>query len=164
MAISKEQKNVIVDKVKDLVSNSKSVVFVNFHKLPVSDTTELRRELRSKDVNFTVAKKTLTKIALNASPIKGEIPVMEGEMALAYADDLLSPAREVYEFQKKFKDQISIMGGIFDGQYKNKEEMMSIATIPSQQTLYAQFVNLINSPIQGFVMAINAIAEKKENN
>lgn len=162
MAISKDQKHAIVDRVKDLVSNSKSVVFVNFHKLPVAETTELRKELRSKDIQFTVAKKTLTKIALNSLDIKGEIPSMEGEMALAYSGDLLAPAREVFEFQNKFKNQISIMGGIFDGVYKNKEEMLSIATIPSQKTLYAQIVNIINSPIQGFVMAVNAIAEKKQ--
>jgi ribosomal protein L10 len=40
--------------------------------------------------------------------------------------------------------------------------MESIALIPSQKTLYAQFVNIINSPIQGFVVALNAIAEKKQ--
>jgi ribosomal protein L10 len=39
--------------------------------------------------------------------------------------------------------------------------MMAIALIPSQQTLYAQFVNVINSPIQGLVVALSKIAEKK---
>ena len=43
----------------------------------------------------------------------------------------------------------------------SKEEMMAIALIPSQQTLYAQFVNVINSPIQGLVMALDAVAKKK---
>jgi ribosomal protein L10 len=42
-----------------------------------------------------------------------------------------------------------------------KAQMMEIATIPGLQTLYAQFVNVINSPIQGLVVALNAIAEKK---
>jgi ribosomal protein L10 len=41
-------------------------------------------------------------------------------------------------------------------------EMTEIATIPSRQTLYAQFVNLINSPIQQFVMAVDQIAQKQE--
>jgi len=42
----------------------------------------------------------------------------------------------------------------------SKEEMVAIAAIPSQQTLYAQFVNIINSPIQGLVMSLDAIAKK----
>ena len=45
---------------------------------------------------------------------------------------------------------------------KTKSEMEAIAAIPSQKVLYAQFVNIINSPIQGLVLALNAIAEKKQ--
>ena len=39
--------------------------------------------------------------------------------------------------------------------------MITIASIPGIKTLQAQFVQLINSPIQRFVLALNAIAEKK---
>jgi large subunit ribosomal protein L10 len=162
MAISKEKKGEIVAKVKNIVDSSKSVVFVNFHKLPVSDSTVVRKELRSKDVQFTVAKKTLTKRVLNDSKISGDMPQLDGELALVYSADLLAPAREIYEFQKKLDGKVSILGGVFDGVYKNKAEMEAIASIPSQKTLYAQFVNIINSPIQGFVLALNAIAEKKQ--
>jgi large subunit ribosomal protein L10 len=162
MAISKEKKGEIVAKVKNIVDSSKSVVFVNFHKLPVSDTTVVRKELRSKDVQFTVAKKTLTKRVLNDSKISGDMPQLDGELALVYSADLLAPAREIYEFQKKLDGKVSILGGVFDGVYKSKIEMEEIASIPSQKTLYAQFVNIINSPIQGLVLALNAIAEKKQ--
>ncbi len=161
MAINKARKQVVIGDVKDVLAKSKSVVFVNFHKLPVLKTTEIRKELRSKEVGYYVAKKTLTKRALGEASITGEMPALDGELALVYGDDLLAPAREIYAFQKKLQDQVSVLGGIFDGVYKTKEEMIAIASIPSQQTLYAQLVNLINSPIQGFVMAVNAIAEKK---
>ena len=162
MAIHKEKKAEIVSNVKDILSTSKSVVFVNFHKLPVSESTTIRKELRSKEVNFTVAKKTLTKRALAEAQVTGEQPVLEGELALVYSADLLAPAREIFDFQKKLDGRVSILGGVFDGVYKNKEEMEVIASIPSRHTLYAQFVNLINSPIQGLVIALNAVAEKKQ--
>jgi len=162
MAIHKEKKAEIVSNVKDILSKSKSVVFVNFHKLPVSESTTIRQELRSKEVSFTVAKKTLTKRALAEAQVTGELPVLEGELALVYSADLLAPAREIFDFQKKLDGRVSILGGVFDGVYKSKEEMEVIASIPSRQTLYAQFVNLINSPIQGLVIALNAVAEKKQ--
>ncbi len=161
MAITRQKKQEIVASVKDILNASKSVVFVNFHKLPVSESTTIRKELRSKDVNFTVAKKTLTKRALTEAAYAGEIPALDGELALVYSADLLAPAREIFDFQKKLDGRVSILGGIFNGMYKTKEEMESIASIPSQKTLYAQFVNIINSPIQGFVVALNAIADKK---
>ncbi|MEI6553506.1 MAG: 50S ribosomal protein L10, partial [bacterium] len=83
---------------------------------------------------------------------------------LVYGKDLLAPAREIYAFQKKMDKKVTILGGIFDGEYKNKAEMESIATIPSREGLLSMFLNVINSPIQGFVVAINAIADKKDSN
>lgn len=161
MPISKDKKKIIVEKVSDLLKDSKSIVFFNFKGFNVKNTIEMRRKLRESKVGYLVAKKTLAKRAFDEAKIEGEIPNIVGETAFAFGSDLIAPAREVYAFQKKYKDNIEIAGGIFDGKYMSKEEMMSIALIPSQETLYAQFVNVINSPIQGLVMALDAIAKKK---
>jgi large subunit ribosomal protein L10 len=161
MPISKAKKKEIIEDVSTVVKNSKSIVFFNFKGFSVKNTTEMRRELRKAQVGYMVAKKTLAKRAFDEAKIAGTIPTIVGETAMAYSADLVAPAREVYNFQKKFKDNISIAGGIFDGKYMSKDEMVTIAAIPSQQTLYAQFVNVINSPIQGLVMALDAIAKKK---
>jgi len=80
---------------------------------------------------------------------------------MAFSIDKIDSAREVLQFQKKFDKKLSIVGGVFEGRFMNQAEMTEIALIPSQHSLYAQFVNLINSPIQGFVMALDAIASKK---
>ena len=53
------------------------------------------------------------------------------------------------------------LGGIFEGMFKGKEEIVAIASIPSRQTLYAQFTNLVNSPIQRFVVGLSEVAKKK---
>lgn len=162
MPISKEKKKEVIDKVSDALKSSKSVVFVNFHGLTMVNTTELRRKLRAEGIGYTVAKKTLAKRALDTAAINGEVPVLDGELALAYGTDLIAPAREIYGFQKKFDNKLSIIGGIFEGRYMTKEEMTEIAAIPPQLVLYGQLVNLINSPIQGLVLSLNAIAGKKE--
>jgi len=161
MAITKDKKKEIIEKVSGLLKDSKTVVFLNFKGFNVKNTIEMRRTLKGSDVGYVVAKKTLAKIAFDQAKVEGEMPDFSGETAFAYGADLIAPAREVYNFQKKYKDSISIVGGIFDGKYMSKEEMMSIALIPSQETLYAQFVNVINSPIQGLVMALDAIAKTK---
>lgn len=161
MAINKEKKTEILKKVSSAIDGSKSTVFVNFHGLSVSDTTSLRKSLTQEKVGYTVAKKTLINRALSDKKIEGEKPSFEGELAIAYGEDLVAPARGVYEFQKKHKDNIAILGGIFDGIYKTQEEMTEIASIPPLQVLRGMFVNVINSPIQGLVIGLNAIAEKK---
>jgi large subunit ribosomal protein L10 len=162
MPITKDQKKVTLDKIKGAVKDSTSIVFVNFHGLGVAESSEMRRALRGNNIEYFVAKKTLIKKALEGQNIESDLPQLDGEVALAFSKDAMAPAREVYAFQKKFDGKLSILGGVFEGSFKDKESMMSIATIPSLQVLYGQFVNLINSPIQGLVLALNAIAEKKQ--
>jgi large subunit ribosomal protein L10 len=161
VARTKAQKKEIVEKLNTIIGGAKSMVFVNVHGLKVSDTTTMRRKLRDEKVGFFVAKKTLTTLALKEKNFEGTMPELIGEFGLAYSTDLIAPARGIYEFQKKFKDQVNIVGGVFEGKYMTKEEMTNIATIPPLQTLYGMFANVINSPIQGFVMALDQIAKKK---
>jgi len=161
MAITKEKKNKIVATLKKVVDDSKSVIFVNFNKLLVKDASLLRRELKKENVNYMVAKKTLFKKVLGDSSIKGSAPEMKGEIAVAFGEDMLAPARGIYEFQKKLDGKVNIVGGIFGGAYKSKDEMMAIAMIPSLQVLRGMFVNIINSPIQRLAIVMNQIADKK---
>jgi len=161
MSRTKAQKKEVIEKLDKIMSEAKTLVFVNIHGLKVSDATTMRRTLKKEKVGFFVAKKSLTALALGKKKYGGESPALAGEIGVAYGVDVVAPARAVYEFQKKLKDQIAIQGGVFDGSFKNKEDMLSIAMIPSQQVLYGMFVNVINSPIQGFVMALDQIAKKK---
>jgi large subunit ribosomal protein L10 len=161
MAISKEKKKGIIDNLKSIISDSGSIVFVNFHGLTVNDTTNVRKAFKEKGVRYLVAKKSLARKVLGESKIEGSAPSLEGELGLVYGKDLIEPARETYSFQKKLENKISILGGIFEKRFVDKSEMVSIAQIPSMLTLQAQFVNIINSPIQGFVTALGEIAKKK---
>jgi len=161
MALTKAEKIEMMKGVETAVKGSKSVVFVNFKGLTVADTVAMRRELRANSVGYLVAKKTITRKALGTQTIKGTMPEMPGELAIAYSEDLTASAREIFAAQKKHDKKISIMGGIFDGEYKNKEEMLVIALIPSKKVLYGMFVNLINSPIQRFAIALGEIAKTK---
>ncbi len=161
MAISKDKKIEIVANLKRGIVNSKSLVFVNFHGLNVAGVNEMRRGLRSNGVSYVVAKKTLIKRALADSGIEGEVPELHGELALAWGDDLVAPAREVYSFQKKNPEALKILGGMFEGRMMNQVDMMEIATIPTLPVLHGKFVNIINSPIQRFVIGLSKIAEKK---
>lgn len=163
MAISKAKKGEIVEKLTEALKAAKSMVFVNFHGLKVSDSTLMRRALREAGVSIQVAKKTLMKRALESKKLEGEVPELEGELALAWGEDLIAPARGVHQFVMKFPEGLKILGGIFEGHYMSKTEMESIATIPETPVLRGMFVNIINSPIQRFAIALNEVAKLKVN-
>lgn len=160
MAISKEKKVEILSKLNKLIKDAGSIVFVKFHSLPVSDSSLVRKELRSKNIGYIVAKKTLIKKALTDGKFSGNIPELPGEIGLVYSSDPLDSSREIYAFQKKLDKKIEILGGVFEGKFLDMQSMVSIAQIPGLKTLQAQFVNLINSPIQRLVIGLNQIADK----
>lgn len=161
MAITKDKKKNLVEDIDKSLSGSKSVVFVKFDKLRVADSDTFRRDMRNAGVGYTVTKKTLLKRALESQKIEGEMPEMEGQIAIAYSEDDLASAREVYNFHKGHKDNVQIVGGIFEGKYKNAIEMMSIATIPSREVLLSQIAYLLKSPIQRLAIGINEVAKTK---
>ena len=161
MALTKQKKEEVFTKVQSALAEAGSVVFVHAKGITVGETQSMRNTFRENGISYYVAKKTLIKRALEEKKYEGEMPVFEGELALAWGEDLVAPAREVQGFVKSTKDKVSILGGVFEGRYMNASEMTEIASIPSQQMLYGMFVNVINSPIQGFVVSLSKIAEKK---
>lgn len=161
MAITRQKKEEIVDKLKGAIQEAKSLVFVNFKGLNVAQANEMRRALSGEGVYYSVTKKSLTHRVLDSEKFDGEKPELEGELAMAWGEDLVAPAREIYTFQKKFPEGLKILGGVFEGKYMSKMEMEEIATIPSLQVLRGKFVNIINSPIQRTAIALNEIAKAK---
>lgn len=161
MAISKDKKVSIVASFKDMLAGANSVAFVKFDHLTVKDANALRRALRAEGVSYKVGKKTLIKRVLSDMGIQGELPLLEGEIAVAASADALAPARVVYEFQKSHADMISLVGGIFEGNYKDKETMISIATIPSREVLLSQIAYLLKSPMQRLAIAVSEVSKQK---
>jgi large subunit ribosomal protein L10 len=135
-------------------------VFVHYKGLTLGNTTAMRKALREKGVGYFVAKKTLMKRAFGDT-FTGTMPALEGEIAVAYSTDAIAPAQSVKEFADKFKDNLAIVGGVFEGVYKDKAEMTEIASIPPLQTLRGMFAQLLNSPRQRFAVVLSEVAKTK---
>jgi large subunit ribosomal protein L10 len=160
VAITKAKKVEILARLGEVKDTADSIVFVHYKGLSVADTTNMRKELREKGVGMFVAKKTLMMRAFDGA-YTGTVPTLDGEIAVAYSADPMAPAQNMKEFAGKYKDKISIVGGVFQGVYKDKAEMIEIASIPSLQVLRGMFAQLINSPRQRFAVVLNAVGETK---
>ena len=98
---------------------------------------------------------------LKEAGYKGEMPELPGEVAMAWAtEDATSAARGLHEFGKKYEG-LTILGGVFEGSYLDASGMKAIATIPPVPVLRGMFVNVINSPIQRFAIAMSEVAKQK---
>ena len=162
MAITKDKKREIVAKLNDAFKEASSVTFVGFTKLTVTNASKMRKELAQAGVRMYVAKKTLIRKALEGQGYTGTVPELPGEVAIAWTSgDVTAPSRGVYDYSKKLKGMLALLGGVFEGAFVNASEMTAIATIPPMPVLRGMFVNVLNSPIQGFVIVLDKIREKK---
>lgn len=160
MAITKAKKETILGKLEGVRGDSEAIVFVQFKGMTVKDVTEMRAKMREEGVGYFVAKKTLMKRAFGET-YTGEMPALDGEIAIAYSTDAIKPAQQIKEFASKFKDRLVIVGGVFQGAFKNQAEMTAIASIPSLDVLRGMFAQLINSPRQRLAVVMSEVAKTK---
>jgi len=158
--LHKSKKEEIIKGLEKTASDSKSVLFLNFHGMNVTNETTLRRELRSKGVGYKVARKTLLKRAFSGKAT-GDMPELPGEVAIAFSEDSIAPAREVFTFSKAHQNILNILGGVFEGKFQNSAFMMELATIPSREVLLSKIAFLFNSPIQRLAIAMSEVAKGK---
>jgi large subunit ribosomal protein L10 len=163
MALTKAQKTKQIDSVKEKIAKQKSVIFVDFAKVPSKDMFSLRKTLKEGGCNLKVAKKTLVRIAFGQSGVtfwnkmKAVIP---GQLALVFGmEDEIAPARIANEFAKK-QENLKILGGIFENRFIDREKVLVLANIPTRNVLLGRLVGSIYSPVSSFVRVLNKISEK----
>ncbi|PSO45352.1 MAG: 50S ribosomal protein L10 [Parcubacteria group bacterium SW_6_46_9] len=164
MALTRPEKKEILDELADTFADVETVTFVRFDGLNVDRMEQLRTALREEDVQLQVVKKTLLNLTLDDVDVDGDRPELPGKIAFAYGGDVTAPARSVYQFEtdEEAGETLEIVGGIFEGRYRDKEAMNEIAQIPGADELRGMFVNAIASPLNGFAVTLNERAKQLE--
>ena len=172
MALTKQQKTKQIDSIKERVSQQKSVIFVDFSKVPSRDMFSLRKSLKEAGCNLKIAKKTLVRIAFGQSgisfwnKIRASIP---GQLALVFGiEDEIAPARITNIFART-QENLKILGGIFSAQggpasgweFIARERVLELAQIPPRNELLSRLVGSLSSSMASFVRVLDKIKEIK---
>jgi large subunit ribosomal protein L10 len=162
MPISRKKKEEIIAKVEEGLKTAESVVFVGFKGMKLGDQNAMRKELRAKGVSYYVAKKSLVERALVSKNVTGEMPISKGETALVWSKDPIAAAKGIFEFSKKFKDNLTLFGGVYQGAYQSQTEILALATIPSREELYSKFVGMLQATYGNVVRAMEQKRQQME--
>jgi large subunit ribosomal protein L10 len=154
MALTKEQKKQIVSGLKEKMAEQNAMFFVSVNNIKVEDLLGLRRDLRAQEGHIQVAKKTLIDLALKDSGYTTSVRDLEGEVAIVFAlNDQVLPAKSIYNFSKE-NENLKILGGILEKEFKNTQEIIKLAQLPTKEELMAKVVGSINAPLSGFVSVL----------
>ncbi len=157
-----EQKQVVIDEIKDKFSNAKSVVLFDPRGLNVSEVTELRRALRESGSDYKVYKNTLAKRAIADSDFRLE-EFFEGPTAISFSNDELAPVRIIYDFAKNH-ELLQLKAGIVEGKVASLEELKSYASIPSRESLLTMLAGGMIGTIRDLSICLDLYSNQKEEN
>jgi large subunit ribosomal protein L10 len=154
MPKSREEKQKIIEDLKEKLQKQKVVVLVDFSGLDSKPLATLREEFKKSDSCFQVVKKTLLKKALDALNQKNlleKIEEIKGQLALGFGfADEVTPAKICYQLQKE-NENLKILGGILGNEFVEKEKVVELAKLPSRQELLARLVGSLQSPISNLI-------------
>ena len=154
-----EQKQQIVADLTERIKNAKSGVIVSYMGLNVQEDTELRRELRKNNVEYTVVKNTLTRMATKNVGYDALSDVFNGTTALATSEDFTAPAKVLCEFAKKHENLV-VKAGFIDGEILDADGVIELSKIPSKEGLIAKLLGSIQGPLYSLAYALQAIIDK----
>lgn len=151
MALTKAQKQKILEDLKEKIAKQKAMIFVDFTGLKVKDLSDLRRKLKAADCELKVAKKTLMGITFKAAKITIETKKLPGEVALVFGyKDPISPAKIVYQFSQA-NPNLKILAGFFENKFWEAEDIIALAQLPTREELLTKLIGSISAPISNLI-------------
>ncbi len=152
MPLTREQKSNILKDLTDKFSRAKAAILIDFNKLPVSKTMELRRSLKSVDAEYKVAKKTLINRVLRFGHFDdAKIDDFKTQVGVIFSyEDPVAVASSIWKFSK-INEALKILGGFLGFNWQDKDRIIELAKLPPREIILSQLVRTIAAPLSGLV-------------
>lgn len=152
------KKEQLVQEIADKVAKATIMILTDYRGLSVEQLQKLRAQLRVHNIEYTVTKNSLTKIATTKAGL-GQLDLQElfagpTAIAFAYADEV-SPAKVLKTFSQE-QELLKIKGAIYHNSLLSKEQVLELALLPSRETILTQVVSMFRSPLYGLATAASA--------
>ena len=156
-----EQKQVVVNEIKEKLDKATSAVLVDARGLTVEQDTRLRKQLREAGVDYKVYKNTMMNFAVQGTQFEGLKDYFEGPSAIAICyEDPTVAAGIINKFMKEAK-ALEFKAGVIEGTCYDAKGMAAVADIPSKEVLLSRLLGSFQGPMASFARVIKAIAEKQ---
>jgi large subunit ribosomal protein L10 len=169
--MKRTEKEALVADLKTKIEGAKALYYTDFTGLNVKRMTDLRRRLRKANVEYVVIKNTLALRAVNESGLVAQ--ALKGPTGLVVAKDPVAAAKVITDFAKENDKRPSVKGGVFEGKSIDTAQVTKLASMPSREQMLAElgasmqapmamFAGAMNSLLQNFAGAVEALRAQRE--
>ena len=157
------QKKKEVEELAEKFKKAKLVLLTDYKGINVEDVTKLRASLRTTDTEYKVIKNNITRRALDKCGYEGLDELLVGPTAVVMNnEDYLEAAKTIYNFSKD-NDFYKIKGGIIEGKVMSADEIITLAKLPSKETLIGMLAGALLGNISKLAVALNEVKAQKED-
>lgn len=151
-----------VDKLAETMKDAKLILLAEYKGINVENVTNLRTSLRNVNAKYTVIKNNITKRALAKCNIEGLEDKLVGTTAVIMSnEDYLEPSKIIYDFSKS-NEYYQIKGGVIEGKVMTAEEIITLAKLPSRETLLSMLAGALLGNISKVAVALDQVRLQKE--
>jgi len=112
--MANQQKIDIVAQATERFKSSQGIYFTKYTGMSVPQITALRKAFSGNDVDYKVIKNTLSKIAAKEAGFEGKFDnLLDNQVAIAFSEDPVAPARVIKDFLKENEDTLEVLGVFF---------------------------------------------------
>ncbi len=154
--MKKESKEKIIDQLAEAFRDNTTFYLVDFKRMPVWQSVELRKTLRKNSFRLKVVKNRLALRALGDSAPESLKPSFEGPTAIAFAsENPIGLARLLKEFSAQNK-VLAVKGGVVEGHFLAVDRFDELAKLNSRNDLLARFGSLMAYPLVKMLRTLGA--------
>lgn len=148
-----------LEDLKVKMAEADSLVITEYRGLTVGQLADLRNRLGF-DVQYSVAKNTLLKLAAKDAGIEGLDDLLTGPTAVAFIKGEVVDAAQV---MKKFADENKLFvlkGGYLDGKALSADDVKAVAELDNRETTLAKLAGAMKGSLAKAAAVFNAPATK----
>jgi len=161
--VDKVKKREVVEQLKGAFSASQVAIISHNKGLTASSVKTLRRNIRKASAKYTVAKNTLTQIAVDGTEFASLKDLLEGPTTIALSNDPVSICKVLVNFSKE-NNKLEVLGGVVEGKFLDANAVKEMASLLSLDELRGKLVGLIQAPAAQIARVLKAYADKEQKN
>ncbi len=159
--MNKEQKNEVIEALKEKFSQYNNFYVTNTEALTVDQVGKLRRICFNKNVEMKVAKNTLIRKALesiDAEKYSGMYDSLNGVTALMFSENAKEPALIISTFRSESKTEKPVLKAAYidSDVFVGNDQLDTLKTLKSKQDLIGEIIGLLQSPAKNVISGLNA--------
>jgi large subunit ribosomal protein L10 len=146
-----------IEDLQEKLNRSKIAILVQTQGLSVKDMNELRKRMRTANVEFQVTKNTLLRIASERNELTLDPKLFEGPTTVAYGyDDEIVAAKAVTDYVRTSK-VVTVKSAILGGRALNTTQVEGLAKIVGgKDQIRAEVVGAVQSPLSSLYGTLTA--------